>query len=514
MPTHIVIDDEDLERLEEFGGLEAETVKTRETNYNWFVKYVESDGFQLEELFSSEDGRDKFCDLFSRFFFSLRVKSKDDGTEKLPKKAYAEKIKSNIKIKIGDEHKVDVYDPVLFPTLSNKWKAFVAELVKKRRAEVEHHEEVDPITMESIFVLLANVKEAIEKRGTKEYEDILSRIPADYHEKLNYLLMWGAQLILTLYEVRRGGEGLEELKKKDFNIIEDRIYDFKYIRKMEAEKEKNHKEGSNSACHGVIPYLDLAEGFNPGQFMEFYMSLVPDKSTKTNVEGGFLFQTPRRGSLKFKLHDAGTLLYEPNKKVGRNMVYGMLPQLCAAVGRPRQTNHCVRATAVMYMRRAGLEWETIIKITGHSSTVTLVKSYDLRLEAPGLARVSHAIGTGAKHALGEEVERVTLKTRKRQHTEVENSVEDIVPKMTKMAVTKVVDVAEGGPTGVVSTVGVSREVVNRPESLVHSMASVMGALAKNIMEGAAPMVNSLIMANMQEVCISNAKKLRYIKVYY
>ena len=120
MPTHIVIDDEDLEWLEEFGGLEAETVKTRETNYNWFVKYVESDGFQLEELFSSEDGRDKFCDLFSRFFFSLRVKSKDDGTEKLPKKAYAEKIKSNIKIKIGDEHKVDVYDPVLFlPWISN-----------------------------------------------------------------------------------------------------------------------------------------------------------------------------------------------------------------------------------------------------------------------------------------------------------------------------------------------------------------------------------------------------------
>ena len=174
----------------------------------------------------------------------------------------------------------------------------------------------------------------------------------------------------------------------------------------------------------------------------------------------------------------------------------MLPQLCAAVGRPRQTNHCVRATAVMYMRHAGLEWETIIKITGHSLTVTLVKNYDLRLEAPGLARVSHAIGTDAKHALGEEVERVTLKTRKRQHTEVENCVEDIVSKTSKMAITNVVDVAEGGPTGVVSTVGVSREVVKRPESLADSMASVMGALAKNIMEGAAPMVNSLIMANM------------------
>ena len=70
MPIDIVIDDEELERLEEFGGLEAETVKTRDTNYVWFVKYVESEGFEFVELFASEDGREKFCDVFSRFFFS------------------------------------------------------------------------------------------------------------------------------------------------------------------------------------------------------------------------------------------------------------------------------------------------------------------------------------------------------------------------------------------------------------------------------------------------------------
>ena len=148
-----MIDDEELEQLEEFGGLEAETVKTRDTNYMWFVKYVESEGFEFVELFASEDGREKFGDVFSRFFFSLRVKCKDDGKEKLPKKAYAEKIKSNIKIKIVEEYKVDVYDPILFPNLPNKWKAFVAELVKKRRAEVDHHEEVDPVTMEAIFMM-------------------------------------------------------------------------------------------------------------------------------------------------------------------------------------------------------------------------------------------------------------------------------------------------------------------------------------------------------------------------
>ena len=37
----------------------------------------------------------------------------------------------------------------------------------------------------------------------------------------------------------------------------------------------------------------------------------------------------------------------------------------------------------MYMRRAGLPWETIVKITGHKNTVNLVKHYDLKLEAQG-----------------------------------------------------------------------------------------------------------------------------------
>ena len=46
------------------------------------------------------------------------------------------------------------------------------------------------------------------------------------------------------------------------------------------------------------------------------------------------------------------------------------------------------ATAIMYMRRAGLPWETIVKITGHKSTVNLVKHYDLKLEAQGDFRIS------------------------------------------------------------------------------------------------------------------------------
>lgn len=100
--------------------------------------------------------------------------------------------------------------------------------------------------------------------------------------------------------------------------------------------------------------MDISDGFNPGEYFEFYMSFLP--------EGGYLFPKPRAASLKFKIHDAEEkTLFEANRKVGKNLVSEMLPKLCLILDRPRRTNHCLRATAVMYMRRAGLSWETIIK---------------------------------------------------------------------------------------------------------------------------------------------------------
>ena len=158
---------------------------------------------------------------------------------------------------------MDITDPILFPEASKKWKSFISELVVQGRAEVDHHEEVDPVTMEEIFNLLANVKIALEARGNDDYEEKLMRIPAKYHQQLNYILQWGAQFVLTLWEVRRGGENLENLKKKDFSVIEDNIFDFKYVRKTQSEKEKNQQEGSNSTCHGVIPFINLTDLFNP-----------------------------------------------------------------------------------------------------------------------------------------------------------------------------------------------------------------------------------------------------------
>jgi len=104
-------------------------------------------------------------------------------------------------------------------------------------------------------------------------------------------------------------------------------------------------------------------------------------------------------------------LFEPNMKVGPRTMPDMLPALCLAVEQPRCTNHQIRTTAIIYMRRSGLSWLTIAKITGHQSVENLIKYYDLSLEGPGLAEVVGALGQGHGVAKGLPHQKVVLKTR-------------------------------------------------------------------------------------------------------
>ena len=203
----------------------ADTLKTREQHYKHIETYVK----EAENLLKFMDGRVRFEEFLGRFFFSLRVTA-NDGVKKLPKKGYAGKIRSNLKCAILDKYRVDIQDASIFPNASKKWKSFVNQLVVKKRSEVEHHEEIDPITMACITELIVDAMDALVARGTASYMEKLTKIPIEWHGRLNYILQYGAQFILTLYEVRRGKEELELLKSSDFVTFEDSVFDFKYIR--------------------------------------------------------------------------------------------------------------------------------------------------------------------------------------------------------------------------------------------------------------------------------------------
>ena len=44
----------------------------------------------------------------------------------------------------------------------------------------------------------------------------------------------------------------------------------------------------------------------------------------------------------------------------------------------------LRVTSIKAMRRAGVEWPTIAKITGHKSLKNLIEFYDLNLEVTAI----------------------------------------------------------------------------------------------------------------------------------
>jgi len=173
------------------------------------------------------------------------------------------------------------------------------------------------------------------------------------------------------------------MKAVDFKETADEQFEFRYIKKYRSEKDKNHKKGTNVASSGVIPYAIVeANGntFNPGEFFSFYLSLLPKNSTLEGKEGGWLFPRPRANTKVFNGHKEGEIMFEPNQKVGANTLAAMLPLLCSAVNSERYTNHQIRVTAIVFMRRAGLDWLTIAKITGHQSIKNLIKHYDLKVE--------------------------------------------------------------------------------------------------------------------------------------
>ena len=314
MPTNVELSPEEEEMFEKGGGLKKRTLVDRAREGGAFYEYFEekADGDKIEDLAKNEDGREKINKIFSSYFWSMQVES-----GQRPKKNYASKLKTSIKMQMIQDYKVDITDEKLFPQFARRWKSFVDKLAEEGRADTTHKEEIPATTLEKIYELLWNVKEALENRGHADYEEkFLSKIPAIYHDKLHKVLQWGAALVLVFYEVRRGKENLDELKASSMKVKEDENFVFKYIKNILSETDKNHPGGTNVRCNGVIPFLEVNGSWNPGLFFEFYLKFLPTNPTKENMKGDWLFPRPRKhGTALLNIHKAGQMeLYEPNMK--------------------------------------------------------------------------------------------------------------------------------------------------------------------------------------------------------
>ena len=119
---------------------------------------MDSEHANLVELLKSEEGRKSFTELFGKYFFSMRVR---DGTT-CPQEGYASRLKNTIKTSIIEDFRVNIFDFTLFPDMDQKWIAFIEDLGEEDLCFTEHRKVVPPQTLEKIYELLSDAKDAIE----------------------------------------------------------------------------------------------------------------------------------------------------------------------------------------------------------------------------------------------------------------------------------------------------------------------------------------------------------------
>ena len=151
---------------------------------------------------------------------------------------------------------------------------------------------------------------------------------------------------------RRGREGWRELSKTNYEITLQDVGK-RYVNLRQAKRTKNYQGGSRQGdqdYHDVRMYeTDVNSLLDPVNSYEFYIS-------KLNPGIGPLFQTPK------KVYDANGcwLICE---SLGKNVITNIIPTLSRKAALSQvYTNHCVRASTVTALQRAGIEGRRIYQL--------------------------------------------------------------------------------------------------------------------------------------------------------
>ena len=369
MPANVNLGHDELEDLvSKAGGLEKETLKKRKYALDDFKMFVTNQSRDFDALLQSNADFEEIC---IQYFTGLRVKNAS-GELDLPKKNYVLAIKSHLKIAINEytAGHIDITDNGRFPSLQKAFKGLYKKLKENGKGDTAHYEELPEKHLTEIFKLLAAVQGVMAARKNKDreaYEQAKNHLPVSYHENYHMLMQCGAQFILTLYNCRRGRQGISFMTRNHFakKYVDGQYF---YV-KVQGEKTKNHGSDSEDVgSGGIILFQEDQFGFSPGLFFELFQSFL-------NNDSEYLFQTPKKKSKKIDIDDLESNELYLKSKVGENIVGGMMPKLCEVLSLDRFTNHCCRVTGIRILKRLGYEDRAIMAISGHKSVESLC-NYD------------------------------------------------------------------------------------------------------------------------------------------
>lgn len=374
MPKHTEeVDYEHALKLMEGGGLKDKSLKLRKKIAQDFDSYAQANFSLTCAEIVSGDVKQLEKALIG-FFETLRVSQRqEDGSmvDVIPKRNTIDSYKSNLKQHILDltESQLDITS-ARFPLFSKFMKGYCREVKTVGRGETKHHQPIDDESLKKIYCLGADVGAVFEAkiRDKSVIHELVSKLPEKYRGSYHYLLQMLVQFTLTLFDVRRGNEGLDMLTKNHFEKSHYPKGGYDFWRKVMGEESKNHKQDSeNLDSSGIIPCVENEFGFNPGKMLGLYMQFL-------NPDNPYLFQRPRRPSKEFNIDEEDKCLFEPSK-VGKNLVAEMMKKMCSVLGLPTFTNHCIRATGIVMLKKSGFGDREIMRLSGHKAASSL-EHYD------------------------------------------------------------------------------------------------------------------------------------------
>ena len=151
---------------------------------------------------------------------------------------------------------------------------------------------------------------------------------------------------------------------------------------VRGERSKNWQKGSeNLENSGIImDYTDPKSGLNALEFYLLYVEHLNPKLERLfqrsvcfiwnysrfefSLINFFFYYRARRASKQFQLNDFGQQVLYVNSPLGHHQIGKMLARLTEAIGKPRLTNHSIRATAIQTLIRLGMNEHEVMQFTG------------------------------------------------------------------------------------------------------------------------------------------------------
>ena len=252
--THSDVGDRNAADLIADGGLAATTIKKRKKLGHSLEDFTKSNFEEdLGDILACNDV-EKLQQVLINYFQGLKLNNGD-----LPSANYLQSIFSNIKCFIEGQTrgKVDLASGQ-FNQLHLLMRGLNKRIKIEGKGDTHHFEEVPEDVLKTLFASFRTIILIFEARKDGNLEEVISlveKIPMIYRGQPHALLLQCVVITILLHDVRRGREGLCDLKKDVYTL--NSWNNLKFFEKHLGEGTKNHKVGSEIIRNAGIILIEI-----------------------------------------------------------------------------------------------------------------------------------------------------------------------------------------------------------------------------------------------------------------